>query len=349
MEKLKKIIVITTGGTIGSILKTDSVSVDLTQKKISKEIEIAKKKLGYEVEVQSPINKNSEILSPTDWVDVLYSINEACKSDCDGIVVTHGTDTLVYTVASALVFGHLWSKKVCFTGSYYPLDHPSSDTSLALLSSLEFASSKHPASGIFVAFRSNENNSNARILNGFDLKPMMFDDSFFSSTYDNVVAQYSPKIGLSNDISIKGVDNPKIDTDSIPTKNEIVAATKKIACISLYPGIDRDTLKAITKGKDVIIIQLYHSGTGPFGLEYPDVVNHIKEYSKNTLFLMGTFPSENIQTPYDSTLALIASGGIIYKNIQPHFLYVFSLFSIALGKNRDAIKESLSEWEAWSD
>jgi L-asparaginase len=346
VEKLKKkIIVITTGGTIGSILKSNSVSVDLTEKKIAKEIEVAKKKLGYEVEVQSPINKNSEVLGPTDWLDVLYSIDDACKTDCDGIVVTHGTDTLVYTVASALSLSHLWSKKVCFTGAYYSPDHPSSDTSLSLLSSLEFAASEHPASGIFVAFRSNENNSEARILNGFDLKPMGFDESFFSSAYGNVVAQYSPKLGLSNDISIKGVANPKIDSASIPSKNEIVDATKKIACISLYPGIDRDTLRAITKGKDVVVIQLYHSGTGPFGPEYSDVVEHIKEYSESTLFLMGSFPSEHIQTPYDSTRALIGSGGVIYRDVQPHFLYVFSLLSLALGQNRNQIRKQLSDWE----
>lgn len=343
-ELNKKIVVITTGGTIGSILKSDTVSVDLTEKKIAKEIDVAKKKLGYDVEVRSPINKNSEVFQPADWLDILRSIEEACSTDADGVVVTHGTDTLAYTVAAALSVSHLWSKKVCFTGAYYAPDHPSSDTSLSLLASLEFAASAHPASGIFVAFRANENNSEARILNGFDVKPMAFDDCFFESIYNNVVAHYSPKLGLSNDIAIKGVANPKVDCSALPATQDIAAAQKKIACISLYPGIDKDTLSAVTKGREVVVVQLYHSGTGPFGAEYADVVEHLQACKGDTLFLMGALPGEYIQTPYDSTRALISAGAMIYRDIQPHFLYVFALLALAAGSEKSAIQAALSDW-----
>lgn len=340
-----KIVVITTGGTIGSILQSGAVSVDLSANKIAKEIELAKQTLGYDIEVISPINKNSEALAPSDWLDILLCIQKACATDASGIVVTHGTDTLAYTVSAAVALGHLWNKKICFTGAFYSPDNPSSDTSLSLLAALEFAASSHLKSGVFVAFRSNENNSEARILNGFDVKPMSFDDSYFGALYNNVLASYSPKYGLSDPISSKDITYPKIETTSLPDKKAIEAAQAKICCITLYPGIDKSVLQAITMGRDIVIIQLYHSGTGPYGANYNDLIEHLREHADKTLFLLASFPSEYIQTPYDSSRALIDAGGCIYKDVQSHFLYVFSLLSLALGNTNEQIKRQLADWQ----
>lgn len=346
----KKITVITTGGTIGSILKADHVSVDASESKVAQEIDAVKQKLGFEVEVRSPINKNSEVLSPLDWIEVLNSIHDACQTECDGIVVTHGTDTMAYTVAAAAVFSHLWTKKVCFTGAFLSPDHPNSDTALSLLSSLEFAAADEPTSGVYVAFRATENSaelnsSEAKILNGFDIKPMGFDEAVFNSVYDKVVARYSPKTGLAFEEASSKSSYPTVNSEGLPTKEAIAAAQKKIAYLQLYPGIDKDVLRAVSAGKDVVVLQLYHSGTGPFGDEYPDIIEHIQESSCETLFLLGSFPAKHISTPYGSTHALISSGGVLYRDIQTHCLYVFALLALASGKSRSEIREMLEDWE----
>ena len=43
-----------------------------------------------------------------------------------------------------------------------------------------------------------------------------------------------------------------------PTKKDLMAAQKKIACISLYPGIDRVFLENAARGREVFIIEIWN-------------------------------------------------------------------------------------------
>jgi L-asparaginase/Glu-tRNA(Gln) amidotransferase subunit D len=345
VNKVKKIIVITTGGTIGSLLSPDVVSVDPSTQKIAHELDIAKNTLGYEVDVLSPINKNSETLAPTDWLAILHSIQIACASDADGIVITHGTDTLVYTVAAVLAFSGLWSKKICFTGAYYAPDHPDSDASLSLLAALAFAASDQVNKGVYVAFRTDQHNNHATLFHGFDVKPMGFDELIFSALYNQSVASYTPQKSITIDAAPSAAPHPQLDHSQFPDKDSLNQAQSKVALITLYPGIDKSTLKALTEGRDIVVIQLYHCGSGPFGEGYSDLVEHIQSYSCDTTFLMAALPSKYITTPYESTRVLIKAGGFIYNDIQPHFLYVFSLLALASGETQKQIQSQLAQWQ----
>jgi len=337
--------VITTGGTIGSILQSGQVAVEASASKIADEIDAVKQRLGLDVEVISPINKNSEVLTPGDWVTVLASIRHACQQDCDGIVVTHGTDTMAYTVAAAVAFSHLWNKKICFTGAFLSPDHPRSDTALSLSAALEFAASSQPEQGVYVAFRSDADNREAKILSGIELKPMGFDDAVFHSQYNAVVSRYCPAVGLACEAPLTAPTQPVVCDASLPTKTAVAATQKKIAYLHLYPGLDKGLLRAVSADKDVVVLQLYHSGTGPFGEEYSDVIDHITACCDDTLFLLGSFPAKHITTPYGSTHALMASGGVLYRDLQSHFLYVFALLALSSGKSQTDIRSLLSGWE----
>lgn len=338
----KKIIVITTGGTIGSILQPGSVSVDLTKRRISQEIANAMCQLGYSVEIISPLNKNSESFAPVDWKTLLDTLNVVNDGDADGIVVTHGTDTMIYSIAATIVYSDLWKKNICFTGAFHSPDHPSSDTSLSLLSALTFAASGYPGNGIYVAFRANSLNNEAYIANGADLKPMAFDETHFEAAYGDVVATFVPERGLSECIPSRQLKYPTLGVSHIPSRNDIENAQRKIACLSLYPGIDKDFLINASKGKEIIVVQTYHCGTGPADDDYIDVIEYIK--SHNILVLMATFPIRNICPPYGSTNRLKAAGAHIYSDLQPHFLYVFSLLSLSVGLSSENIIKRLSAW-----
>lgn len=271
------------------------------------------------------------------------SLKDANESDADGIVVTHGTDTMVYSVAVAICYYDLWKKKICFTGSYYSPDHPSSDTSLSLLSSLEFVATDHPASGIYVAFRSNSNNSEAQIMDGCSIKPMTFDNEYFESVYGKFVAKYTPKDGISSDISFSHIKRPTLGVSELPISEKIKKASRRIACVTLYPGIDKDYLFNVSSGRDILIIQAYHSGTGPSDDENRDLLDFIKTHKITVL--MGTVPTEYFGLPYKSTERLNAAGAHIYFNLQQHFLYVFSLLGLSVGMTTNDIVKRLQEWE----
>jgi len=345
---LKKISVITTGGTIGSLLGDASVVVAPTEKYIADEIAQVKDKLECTVVLDSPINKNSENFTPIDWLILLEAIKKANDSDSDGIVITHGSDTLAYSVAAALAFSHLWTKKICFTGAYYAPNHPLSDTSLNLSAALAFSSSSYPEQGVYVAFRANGENSEAKIMQGKAIKPMEFDALFFDSTYGETVATFSPEHGLLSDISLPSENSPCLDAMQLPTVDDIQEASAKVGMIVLYPGIDRKMLDAAVEGRDILIIQAYHCGTGPSEAN-SDLIRFIEEVRSRTKVLIATFPQKYISVPYESTLKLIAAGAHIYADLQVHFLYVFSVLGLSVSLSPDDVVDKMSVNEVLAD
>jgi len=56
-----------------------------------------------------------------DWKDLTYCLLRASKSNADGIVVLHGTDTIEYTISAVCAFNSSWNKKICFTGHSFLL------------------------------------------------------------------------------------------------------------------------------------------------------------------------------------------------------------------------------------
>lgn len=92
---------------------------------------------------------DSSNIQPEEWQQLARAVKEAAK-DTDGIVITHGTDTMAYT-ASALSFMLLDLKiPVVFTGSQLPLNHPHSDAPGNLREAFAMAATGRP--GVFVAF-----------------------------------------------------------------------------------------------------------------------------------------------------------------------------------------------------
>ncbi len=74
-------------------------------------------------------NKDSTNITPKDWRQLISKIHDAEQSTLiDGIVVTHGTDTMAYTASAvALAFGRELSIPVVFTGAQLPMGTPGTD------------------------------------------------------------------------------------------------------------------------------------------------------------------------------------------------------------------------------
>lgn len=339
---MKKVAVITTGGTIGSIVGGESVSVEGTARRVAREIEAARERLGCSVVLDSPLNKHSENLVPQDWASLLAAIDRACGSDADGVVVTHGSDTLVYSVAAALAFGNLWHKPVCFTGAFFAPDHPESDASLNLLAAMEFVLSPRAPVGVFVAFRSKPDNSQARILSGVGVKPMMFDDSCFDAAYAGSIALFSLDNGL------EWIDSPQappcLERAQVPEGLQIGRVAARVAYLRLYPGIDRAMLEAAAAGREVLVLEMYHSGTGPAD-EHSELPGFLQDSATDTTVLMGTIPTGHIELPYDSTLVLKNAGARVYGDLQAHLLYVFAVLGLAGGMGVTEITGKLAGFE----
>lgn len=116
-----KICVVFTGGTIGSEQVDGKVSLSGGTKKLL--LEMYERTYGRQVAFTScqAVNILSENVQKKD-LDAIYAATKAAlQSDCDGVIVTHGTDTLCFT---ANYFSQLFcnaKKPIVFVSALFPL------------------------------------------------------------------------------------------------------------------------------------------------------------------------------------------------------------------------------------
>ena len=134
---MTKILLILTGGTIGSEKKKKIVNVSkrnnllksLLSNKISKKIDF---------KITQPINIQSENALPKDWNKIIKSIEENWKDNFSGIIITHGTDTLSYTASALSQYFFNFYKPVVFASSDKPLNDKKSNGKSNFISAVEF-------------------------------------------------------------------------------------------------------------------------------------------------------------------------------------------------------------------
>lgn len=340
---MAKLAVITTGGTIASVLKKGYFSVQETNSPVAAMIQHAADTLGFSIDILSPVNKNSESMTPENWLDVLLAIREACDSQVDGVVVLHGTDTMQYTLAAAGCFN--WPKRVCFTGAMISPEIKGSDAHINLLAAMSFAVDHSYERGVYLAFCRHADRRSASVFRAHEVKPLSFDESGFQSVYDEYVASYSEQSGLLANHMAMQEHFPSLARTVLPNRTDFGASQQQVAYIKLYPGLDLSTLKKVSEGRLVVVIELYHSGTGPASADYDDLLSLLEGSNGTTLFVLSSFPSKMLQHPYTSTKALIQAGAYVCRDLQPHCVYVLCLLMLALGKSVKDIKKHISSYQ----
>jgi glutamyl-tRNA(Gln) amidotransferase subunit D len=135
---LKDVRIISTGGTIAS--KVDYRTGAVTSQFSSEEIlsEVPELKDVCNVDSTLLFNILSENMKPEYWVKLANEIYSSIKRGFEGVIVTHGTDTMAYT-SSAISFMVSTPVPIVFVGSQRSSDRPSSDATMNLICSAQTA------------------------------------------------------------------------------------------------------------------------------------------------------------------------------------------------------------------
>ena len=145
MDK-KKILLLTTGGTIASLPGGSGL-----EPRRSEVMELALDQLRsyYDITIDDVMCLDSSNITPEEWQLIARRIFED-RAGFDGIVVSHGTDTMAYTASAVTFMLPDIDLPVVFTGSQLPLADMLSDAPGNLRTAFAMAASGHP--GVFLAF-----------------------------------------------------------------------------------------------------------------------------------------------------------------------------------------------------
>ncbi len=142
-----KILVLATGGTIASEAGANGLEPAIGAGGLLPYlVGVAE---NYEITTKDILHLDSSNIQPEEWVIIARSVYEHHK-DYDGIIITHGTDTMAYTASILSYMLRNLPIPVVLTGSQLPMSHPLTDAADNMRYAFAMAASGTP--GVFVSF-----------------------------------------------------------------------------------------------------------------------------------------------------------------------------------------------------
>ena len=146
MNSKKNILLLTTGGTIASIPGGEGLEPHRSD---VMDRELNQLRTYYNITVEDVMCLDSSNMQPEQWQTIARHVFER-KDGFDGIVISHGTDTMAYTASAVTFMLPNIPIPVVFTGSQLPLADILSDGPDNLRTAFAMAASGK--AGVFLAF-----------------------------------------------------------------------------------------------------------------------------------------------------------------------------------------------------
>ncbi len=248
-----KVLIIYTGGTFGMMRNEQGVLAPFDFSNILEHLPTLRN-LALELTVISfdkPIDSSN--IEPKHWQIIGKLIIDNYEQH-QGFVILHGTDTMAFSASALSFMLEGLNKPVIFTGAQLPISEPRSDARENLITSLEIAAATIdgkpavPEVSIFFDFQLLRGNRSKKV------ESMQF-DAFDSGNYP-VLATAGVKIDY-NQSAIRKTESEKLQLLS--------DFDTQVAVVKLFPGLNRNTVKAVldTPGLQALILETYGSGNAP--------------------------------------------------------------------------------------
>ena len=240
MDAKKNILLLTTGGPLPSKPGDGGL---VPQRADAMAREVAQLRTYYHIAVEDIMCMDSSNIRPEEWQQIARQIFRQ-QDHYDGIVVSHGTDTMAYT-ASAVTFMLPGVRiPVVFTGSQVPLTQPLSDGADNLQTAFAMAASGKP--GVLIAF-------DRKVMRG--CRAVKVRASGFSA-FESVNARY---VGV---VSNQGL---VIDPRALPKANGptklLTEVSRDVFLLKLTPGLSPDIFTALlAMGYKGIVLEAFGLG-----------------------------------------------------------------------------------------
>jgi L-asparaginase/Glu-tRNA(Gln) amidotransferase subunit D len=328
---MKKILVVFTGGTIGSTVSEGTINTSSAAP--FKLIQQFQRHYNNHQQIHfstiQPLEILSENLSSGVWQTLIAAIEAQQPDQYDGIIVTHGTDTLAYTAAALSFYFHAIKIPMLLVSSDYPLDDSRANGLANFICSVEFILQTIQA-GVFVPYRNQQ--QIPQVHKGTRLAcSLQLSCDFFSVQGKGFMQFENKKFSLLNP-STKSIFN---QNSLLPEKENRVSGitqttiprlkanfSERILMIKPYPGLNYAHFNL--ENIDAVLHDLYHSGTACASAQWGEnysLLEFIKRCSEQAIkvYLAPAIQSANA---YQSTRALMEQGAEMIWNMSIEAAYV---------------------------
>lgn len=302
-----KILLVTTGGTIASVISDNVIDVTNQGKLLVldkyKEIDP-----DTEFTVISPVNILSENVSVNDYKAIAECLCDIDFDKYDGVIITHGSDTLAYTSALVgLLFDDV-NKPIMLVAADRPLEDESSNGMDNFVCAVALIRSKE--NGVFVPYRNSDGVTYIHYATNL-LESSTLSDDFYSvcgayAVYENeVISKCRCKITKPQGIAIKDAD---------------LSFDKKIMQINPYPSIDYSRYDI--SDVDAVLHRTYHAGTMcAVGDDDSSVISLLKRCKAQGVpfYICGV---KGNKAGYSSLDSVIKAGANVLYDMSPACAYI---------------------------
>ena len=334
---MKNILLVFTGGTIGS--QIENGIIDTRRSAGFRLIELFRQQCPDQATIcfktLQPLQILSENLHPRVWQDVIASIEAEDLSGFDGIIITHGTDTLAFSASAfGLYFRHL-KIPMLLVSSDLPLDNPNANGLKNFICAVEYIR-QNQAAGVFVPYQ-NPGDS------GLQLHIATRLSSCLPLSGDFISVQSKPFSTFENGNFIQQHTLCALSPPRHRLKNQF----GRILLIKPYPGLNYAHFNL--DNIDAVLHDLYHSGTACTSLQWGSQHSLIAfgqqcQARNIPLYLAPAIKSD---AAYSSTHELLAHGAQMIWNASVESAYAKLALAYANFDNQQTISAFLSENYAW--
>jgi L-asparaginase/Glu-tRNA(Gln) amidotransferase subunit D len=327
---MKNILLVFTGGTIGSTAAEGTIDTSTTAPaKLIQQFQQHNDHQQIHFSTIRPLQILSENLAPCVWQTLISAIEGQEPEQYDGIIITHGTDTLAYTAAALSFYFHAIKIPMLLVSSDYPLDDPRANGPGNFMCAVEFIL-QNCQSGVFVPYRNQQQAT--QVHNGTRLaSSLQLSGDFFSVQGKSFMQFENRRFSLLNpyEKSIQAENSPLsaeegslkgIKETSIPRLKANFSV--RILMIKPYPGLNYAHFNL--ENADAVLHDLYHSGTACASTQWGENYSLLEFIRRCAEQKIKIYLAPAVKSPdaYQSTRALIDQGAEMIWNMSIEAAYV---------------------------
>lgn len=312
-----RILLVFTGGTIGSL--SENGNIDLDPNARFKLLELFKQRYqnsaSIEFKTLQPLQILSENLHPGDWNTLIEAIESENLAAYDGIIITHGTDTLAFSAAALGLYFNYLKKPMLLVSSNLPLENPEANGIPNLIAAVDFIA-QNQAAGVFVAYQNA--GQKLEIHQATRLSSCLPLSGDFISIQSQSFMHYEAGKFEQN--------YPLATSAKVELKADFSA---RILLIRPYPGLNYQDFNL--DKVDAVLHDLYHSGTACTRDTHGDSYNlsSFIQHCQQRALPIYLSPSIYSESAYSSTRELLARGAEMLWNTSIETSYAKLLLALS--------------------